>query len=102
MPSETKFLALHPSEPIQENTPVALLRRTARITSRTSWSEPKIIAPEMQIYIKIIINRQSLLLNIVEVFVKRTKFLNLLFSILFSLFFVFSTVDSFSKKRKNK
>lgn len=44
-PSDTKFLALHPSEPIHENIPVALFRRTARITSRTSWSEPKMIAP---------------------------------------------------------
>lgn len=46
LPSDTRFLADHPSEPIHENIPVALLRRTARITSRTSWSDPKIIAPE--------------------------------------------------------
>lgn len=35
-PSETKFRALQPSEPIHEKLPVALFRRTARITSRTS------------------------------------------------------------------
>lgn len=46
-PSDTKLRALHPSEPIHENCPVALFRRTARITSRTSWSEPKMIAPKM-------------------------------------------------------
>lgn len=45
-PSETRFRALQPSDPIHENVPVALFRRTARITSRTSWSEPKMIAPE--------------------------------------------------------
>lgn len=46
LPSETRLRALQPSDPIHEKVPVALLRRTARITSRTSWSDPKIIAPE--------------------------------------------------------
>lgn len=45
LPSDTKLRALQPSEPIQEKAPVALLRRTARITSRTSWSDPNIMAP---------------------------------------------------------
>lgn len=46
LPSDTRLRALQPSDPIHEKVPVALLRRTARITSRTSWSEPKIIAPK--------------------------------------------------------
>lgn len=36
LPSETKFRALHPSDPIHEKAPVALLRRTALITPATS------------------------------------------------------------------
>lgn len=44
-PSDTRSRALQPSEPIHEKMPVALFRRTARITSRTSWSDPNIIAP---------------------------------------------------------
>lgn len=36
LPSDTRLRALQPSEPIHEKAPVALLRRTARITSRTS------------------------------------------------------------------
>lgn len=45
-PSETRDLALQPSEPIHEKLPVALHRRTARMTPATSWSDPKIMAPE--------------------------------------------------------
>lgn len=46
LPSDTKFRALHPSEPIHEKAPVALLRRTALITPATSWSDPKMMAPK--------------------------------------------------------
>lgn len=44
-PSDTRLRALHPSDPIHENVPVALFLLTARITPATSWSEPKMIAP---------------------------------------------------------
>jgi hypothetical protein len=44
-PSDTRLRALQPSDPIHEKAPVALFRRTARMTPATSWSEPKIMAP---------------------------------------------------------
>lgn len=45
LPLLTNPLALQPSLPIQEKTPVALRRLTALMTPATSWSEPKIMQP---------------------------------------------------------
>ena len=46
LPLETRALALQPSEPIQENCPVAFFLFTAFISSATSWSDPNTITPE--------------------------------------------------------
>ncbi len=45
-PLETRALALQPSDPIQENCPVAFFLFTAFISSATSWSEPNTITPD--------------------------------------------------------
>jgi len=53
LPSDTRALALHPSDPIQLKCPVAFILFTAFISSATSWSEPKTITPTLCKYWKL-------------------------------------------------
>ena len=48
LPSDTSVRPLQPSLPIQVKLLVKLFLLTARITPLTSWSEPKIITPEIE------------------------------------------------------